>query len=318
VIYSRIRELIPGTYHEFPVPMGGGKVLIGTGVLTPESAEVIRRNHQPENESGGKFNRPTSANNKAFILRQIQAKSFKVTGETQVFDSEEFLLDGQHRVEACSEGSEPIPVVVVVGVPRENFSYMGQGRVRTASDVLSILGYTNTAKLAGAVKALNFFEMTGRFGRGGNYYKLSNSEVVSALESKYPALLSRYMDVTNINDLRAMYEGTAIFAAMYYTFSTVDAAVASEMIRVLSEPMLTVTDTECRAFLLLREHLQLRLSSVRRSPKDHLPIITIKAWNSVMTRKPLKQLKYDERESYPTIHGIQYKDGIPAINHPEE
>lgn len=104
------------------------------------------------------------------------------------------VLDGRHRLEAVVLSRCTVPMRVTFNVPPELFDVFDTGKVRSAGDVLAIVGETQTYHLASVAKLLAVWRMweKDRSGllrdwRSWNRVKLTNAEVVAAVQA-HPGL----------------------------------------------------------------------------------------------------------------------------------
>ena len=79
----------------------------------------------------------------------MKAGAWQVNGEPIVFDEDEKLKDGQHRLAAVLYSQTPIGVMVVRGVPRDTNIY-DIGRNRTQAQIASANGITISTSIIGA------------------------------------------------------------------------------------------------------------------------------------------------------------------------
>lgn len=114
--------------------MSDATVKASVRLITPDQARRLLANPAVKN-------RAISKAHMMWIAEQIASGTFYMTGEPIILDKEGKLLDGQHRLEACVYVREPIRVVVVRGIDKRAFRYMGVTKSRTIRDVLEIAGY---------------------------------------------------------------------------------------------------------------------------------------------------------------------------------
>jgi hypothetical protein len=127
-----------------------------TGVydITPTLAQYILDNLNTQN-------RKPNPNHVSRIAISLVSDQWVMNGESIVFSDKGLLVDGQHRLMACAQTGVAIKSVVVFGVPnRDAFNTHGQGVTRTASQVLSMNGFSNTTSLGAACKFALFFKGT--------------------------------------------------------------------------------------------------------------------------------------------------------------
>lgn len=77
------------------------------------------------------------------LVSYLKNDTFKVNGETIVFDSEGNLMDGHHRLEAVAAAGVPAIFIVVRGVERSTWTTMDSGTARSLGDVFRIEGISN-------------------------------------------------------------------------------------------------------------------------------------------------------------------------------
>jgi hypothetical protein len=108
-------------------------------------------------------NRPIKRHKIAEYAEALRRGEWRLTGETIKRDRHGRLTDGQHRCAAVVETGIAMRSAVAEGVPTEAFDVMDSGVPRSASDVLAIHGFTNTAKLAATIRYVWTFERYGDF-----------------------------------------------------------------------------------------------------------------------------------------------------------
>jgi hypothetical protein len=109
--------------------------------ITPMVAQALLRDYDFEN-------RPKKPKAIARYADDMAARRWSLTGDPIKFSKEKkHLRDGQNRLKACVRAGAPFTTYIVFGVDDAAFDRMDQGRNRSGSDVLTIVGYTNTAAL---------------------------------------------------------------------------------------------------------------------------------------------------------------------------
>lgn len=83
-------------------------------------------------------NRKRSLNHTNFLARQMQEGKWKLNGESIKFNTDGQLCDGQHRLEACILANTPFQTLVLRNCNPDDFTTYDTGKVRSASDVISI------------------------------------------------------------------------------------------------------------------------------------------------------------------------------------
>ena len=75
-------------------------------------------------------------------------------GQPIRFDSDGFLLDGQHRLNAIVKSGTSQKFLIIKGLQNETFKVMDTGKNRNGSDALSILGIKYSADIASACRII--------------------------------------------------------------------------------------------------------------------------------------------------------------------
>ena len=82
---------------------------------------------------------------------------WQLNGEPLIFSSKGQLMDGQHRLTACVMSNTPFNTLIVEGVDETAFRTLGNGQIRSNSDVLYMMGEKDSHKLAGAVRWIHMY-----------------------------------------------------------------------------------------------------------------------------------------------------------------
>lgn len=166
---------------EKPNPLTGASIDITQEVITPEMAkEYLALNMDP--------NRAICPSLVDRYKRDMLADRWRLSGEAIRFNKNGELIDGQHRLSAAIRAGVPFTSLVIRGLDNEVINVIDSGKSRSASDVLKLHRYSNTAALAAAARWL----MVMRDGfqsldAGMALIRPSNEEIL-ALVHKHPQL----------------------------------------------------------------------------------------------------------------------------------
>lgn len=112
-------------------------------VVTPSMAKKwLMNNNENRQINNGAVNR--------YYNDIIQGK-WVLNGEPIIFDKNQILRNGQHRMMAVVKAGVPIPTVVVEGIDPSAFKSMDNGHLRTPADVLRIDNVPNARVVAGII-----------------------------------------------------------------------------------------------------------------------------------------------------------------------
>ena len=113
--------------------MENGNIRFETIIITPQQAAAwLERN---------KDNRKLSSHKVKEYLSEIKSGRWRYTHQGVAFDTEGFLLDGQHRLEAIKEAGIATKSVVAYGVERGEFTIIDRGFPRNMMVVTGIDKY---------------------------------------------------------------------------------------------------------------------------------------------------------------------------------
>lgn len=112
--------------------------------VTPETAtDWLTRNDS---------NRQIRERYVAQLVRDIRNGNWQMTGETIKFDTQDRLLDGQHRLSAVVSSGITVPMLVVRGVDPSARDVIDSGVKRTAGDALRMHGHSDAILLASSAR----------------------------------------------------------------------------------------------------------------------------------------------------------------------
>jgi len=158
---------------------------VGMMYITPEIAE----NYLKFNLK----NRGIAQNHLTFLTNEMNGDRYIENGESIVFDYNETLLDGQHRLISITRSEKSYWIPVVRGVAPEAISTYDTGKNRRASDVLTINGFQYAGAIASAIKIINKFAINKSqakmSGSGSRRLTLSNQQVLEYCQDNYHWLL---------------------------------------------------------------------------------------------------------------------------------
>jgi hypothetical protein len=99
-------------------------------------------------------NRPISPEAVRKYASEMAKGSFKETGDSIKFDTNGYLLDGQHRLQAIIDSKTAHNFIVVENLEPDSFDCMDIGRKRGSADCLAILKCKNSARTAAILRML--------------------------------------------------------------------------------------------------------------------------------------------------------------------
>lgn len=145
--------------------------------ITPElAAEWIARNTH---------NRPLRQRLVARYARDMTAGRWRWNGEPFRWASEDWLIDGQHRLHAIVRAETTVTMLVINNLPREAQETIDTGASRTFADTLALRDEAHAKATAALVRKIASWEQGTRrsFDKGRAGLEFSISELSEVLES---------------------------------------------------------------------------------------------------------------------------------------
>lgn len=103
-------------------------------------------------EKHGKLNRRISTVHAKQLAQDMLGGRWEINGETVIFDVEGKLEDGYHRFTGAAAYGTSFKTFVSIGVPKNSWQSIDQGRARTLANVLTWDGLEETQKLQSVIR----------------------------------------------------------------------------------------------------------------------------------------------------------------------
>lgn len=234
-----------------------------------------------------------------------------LTGDAIVFDENDNLLNGQHRLSAIKLAGElaaeqgkvfkGIRVVVLRGVEAKAQEVMDQGLKRSVGDALKLRGETNYFVLAAALSYMHqlaYTTATGNVHYANSGERPTTPQQLAILDAN-PTIRDFRSKALPLN--RALKMRTGVTVALYYTFAQLDAGEADAFF----DSLLNGVGLEAgNPILALRRALvNEKLSSKGRMPHYREAALICKAWNYWREGRTIATLTWhfggSQREPFP-------------------
>jgi hypothetical protein len=115
-------------------------------VITPQKAVYYLEKN--------KKNRPLSMQAVQKYAQEMRSGTFKETGDSIKFDTNDILIDGQHRLQAIVSSGTSHKFIIAENLHEDTFDCLDIGKKRNPSDSLALLGCVNAGRLAAALRVL--------------------------------------------------------------------------------------------------------------------------------------------------------------------
>lgn len=263
--------------------------------ITPELASQLLAQN--------KSNREVSKANLRFIEGQFNSGRITFNGETVKFTKEGKIMDGQHRLMASVNTRKSFPTLIAFGLEPKSFTTVDIGKIRTASDIISVEGYEHPKVLASTAKLVMAIK-TGSRGLtlgGLKGTKFDNQDVLDFVETQKD-FVERTLEARELwaQMPSPRFLPCHVFCTMFFLFSERNIVAAEKFM----EGLAIGSNLEKNSpILLLRttfQKWQNETKNIRHTSFDRCIVIT-KAWNAYRTNKEIKRLQYKRGEEMPKI-----------------
>jgi hypothetical protein len=263
------------------------KMQISDVLITPTMAQdFLSRN---------KSNRPLREKLVNLYARDMVHGSWQMNGETIKISKKDELLDGQHRLSAIIKSGKTVRMPVVRNLPEEVFHTIDTGMRRSASQILGIAGYENTAALASAARWL-FLMKANRPGLQKN--AVTPQEILDTIKDN--PMLHQYTHkfVSNVKTLRAILPSPAIAI-----FTVAAQKYGSSIVDLFMDQLASGEGLKKRNPVYeLRERLFFNKKSTAKLKVEVTVAILIKAFNAFVHNKEIGVLHFKPgKDTYPQI-----------------
>lgn len=239
--------------------------------ITPQMAAVYLATSQG--------NRSLKRGKVAAYSRDMIAGKWQNNGETIIFNDGGVLIDGHHRLKACTICGIGFMSIVVTGVSSDSSKTIDMGASRSHADVLSFHGVKNVNNVTAIIRILLSLK-TGR-ARSANP---SMQEVFEFID-EHPQIVDSARFAT-----KKRLIGTDNFCGAVHFIAAGQGIVetAEAFGDVLSSGVPAYSG--CAAHALRERVLQDAAKHIRMSPAGRL-ILAASAWNKFVDQVPVKVLK---------------------------
>lgn len=243
--------------------------------------------------------RPDSAVNLEYLVRQIKQGKAMYIGRTIKFTKKGLLIDGQHTCMAINQTDTPLFLDVVIGLDEAAFYVIDTNKSRNGSDVLSIAGYKDAKQLSSIARFVidhqrQNYSSLGRAARRS----VDNTDIVEFVKThpKLPFVARKainwYMNGERLLTVK-------ISGGLFYLFRKKHSGKAKRFFDML----LIGTEIPNNHPVF---HLRKLLLKNKMDPNKKLKLAviiraTIVAWNHFRKDEFVKSLDYNMKDPFPKI-----------------
>ena len=250
-------------------------------------------------------NRKESPRNVLFLVEQMKKGLFLENGESIVFDNNNKLLDGQHRLMAIAKAGLSFNIPVVRGVMKNTMATYDTGKNRSSIDVLGLNGFKNCGTLSSFVKLIYKYEIKQSKAKFVNAYNrtetLTNQQILDFCKENNDWVQEIIRNVANIyNKPTTKFLGVANLSFIAYLIGGKN---PSSKVYDFIKNIYGITRQDGTATSYL--YSKLYNSKINKEPLSFYWILgmSIKAWNFYLDGNPaVKYFKFTVDQQLPKIN----------------
>jgi hypothetical protein len=231
--------------------------------------------------------------------RAMAAGAWEVNMQPIVFNLDDELVNGQHRLMACMKAGKPFTSLVVWGA--REAEEMDRGAPRTFHDWLRRHGYKNIRTLASITRT--YWQHTQGKSPASIVTHKGRASIteLAAVIKRHKGLIDS-MERIGSNNSTPYLRFPTLFAALHYAFRKKDHVMANEFIAgVKGQVPLNNNDP----VKLLRDLLIRDMNADERYSKGYLAALIITVWNAWRDGRTMQKLVFrgtgPKAQAFPTI-----------------
>ena len=250
-------------------------------------------------------NRKESNKSVSFLAEQMKKGLFLENGESIVFDINNFLTDGQHRLMAIIKSGKSYYIPVVRGVDCNSMATYDTGKNRSAADVLVINGFKNANLLASFIKLIYKYEIKSSKSASSLSYNrtetLTNQQILDYCKENYDWLYELIKSIARIY-YKSEVKITSLSNLCYIAYM-IGGKNPSNKVYEFVENIYGLSRTQETATSYL--YSKLYSSKINKEPLSFYWILgmSIKAWNYFIDGNPsVRFFKFKTEQELPKIN----------------
>jgi hypothetical protein len=228
------------------------------------------------------INRPRSSKKVSDYIEALEKDRWPVTGATIVFSKQGYLLDGQHRLQACKLSGVPLKTFVAFGIDAGAFTMIDIGRKRTNMDVFHIERVPNSKAAAKAIRWLHILQSDAPLDRA---VQISNDDAIAFYRDDkkitrklFDACVETAMIIEKETRLRSKAMPAGSMAALLYLFALKSQKDASAFANLF-------INNKGSAKLVMQRITEIMKNSGGRINETTRNKLVVYAWNAYRTGK---------------------------------
>jgi hypothetical protein len=216
-----------------------------------------------------------------------------------IFDTDGYLIDGQHRLKALANAGTTLTLMISVGQSREIFAVLDSGYKRNAAHMIT--GHKHTKAIAMGARYLSALSDNDRWGIP-RYGRISTAEILQAV-GDWPELDWYGGEVFQAYRAARIPAGThtAILAQAARTEHApkikpwLDGLVTGENLRI-GDPRMTLRNRYIRGYQ--------PIAKIPRRDLDYAQVV--RAWNAYVLGQNMTMIRVATNDPLPKVEGFDW------------
>lgn len=261
--------------------------------ITPELADKWLTQNYPRNRKL----RPTRV---AYYAKQIRSGQWKLNGQAIIFDENNTIIDGQHRLYAVCESDTEIRSLVVWGVARDAFMTIDDTLPKGHQDTLCHEGVANSSSIAAIVNSvLMHRRAVAASGSFNSAVRPSKTDIMEEYNKHSDVYQEAYRAGSKC---RRDMKLTVKIAGAVFALACIDGGHNIADVDVFWDSVATGAGLNIGSpALTLRNRVIQNSASKTKMTHSDLHCIAVKAWNHHVSGKECRLLKFSSDEKCPRV-----------------
>lgn len=219
------------------------------------------------------------------------------------FDTDGFLMDGQHRLQACIKSGCSFETVIGFGFPVKGFMKVDSGGVRTASDVFHMRGVKNSSQVVAALRWIHSINIGLR--RGSTTSGASSAPFnLPTTEDIWGWHLDNRDVETSLHKIKIIRNAHLMSNSAAYAYYVLFARLDSEAADIFMTKVFAgvgLNSMRDPAYVVRTRLVENQSKTTGRLTQLEACCFLVKAWNATRQNVEIKVLRYGREEVFPKV-----------------
>ena len=250
-----------------------------------------------------------------YLSELMENNKWVLNGEPIIISNKQNLIDGQHRLLAVIKCEIPQRFHIVEGVDEKDSIFIDTGKTRSSADVLRMHNVKDESVVASMIRTYKILSQ-------GIFYKASKSESTKMMMAvSNEAILNEYQKRPEFWD-EVKYLSVSWYRSYQKLIPKSEiGGIFALVFDKLNMPT-KINETDIYSFFhklcnynfrtdlydplkALTKTLTINASSIRKMTSTSRRALIIKTWNAYYNNKPIRVIRYQRDEPFPTPEPIK-------------